>query len=130
MIKSEQCPDGWLILDRGSAQDTFMEVSVAVTTKEERNLMANQGQLGLLQQGVPKTWNRWRLVHPDLLIDLDAADLSGWHLGDFNLSNAHLSGADLTNTDVNNANFHHAILIGANLSDANLARADLSTADL
>lgn len=82
--------------------------------------MANQEQLDLLQQGVAESWNRWRLVHSDRLLDLDEADMSEFHLGGFNLSKAHLSGTDLTRADGNNADLRYAILIGANLSGTNL----------
>jgi uncharacterized protein YjbI with pentapeptide repeats len=57
--------------------------------------MINQEQLALLQQGMMERWNTWRRVHPDLSLDLDEADLSGFHLGGFNLSHAHLRGANL-----------------------------------
>ena len=91
--------------------------------------MANQEQLQRLQQAVMQTWNRWRSDYPDLLLDLDNADVSETHLGSFNLSYAHLCGANLTNTDGNNADFSHAILVGTNLRGANLANADLRFAD-
>ncbi len=91
--------------------------------------MINQQQLALLQQGIMEKWNTWRQAHPDLSLNLDEADLSGFHLGGFNFSHAHLHAANLSGADLNNADLSHAILSGANLERANLAGADLRNAD-
>src|SRR6516225_5421466 len=104
--------------------------------------MANPEHLQLLQR---EDWNKWRAGHPDLILDLSSAklsgaglslaDLSGADLSLADLSMANLSGADLRGATlrlavVRGANLSLADLRGANLSWANLRAANLSGADL
>jgi uncharacterized protein YjbI with pentapeptide repeats len=81
--------------------------------------MANEDQLGILQQGV-EAWNKWREENIDVVVDLSWA----------NLSKANLSGANLSGTNLSWANLSKANLSGANLSGTNLSVADLSGANL
>jgi len=59
--------------------------------------MANQEQVELLLSGVDK-WNSWRESHPEVAIDLEAADLLT-----AKLRQADLRGADLCQADLEGA---------------------------
>ncbi len=90
--------------------------------------------ISLLKSGVTP-WNNWRDEHPDALIYLNEADLSGANLEMANLRGANLivadlSGADLSGANLEMANLRGANLIGANLNGAKLNGAKLSEADL
>lgn len=65
-------------------------------------------------------WNRWRIQHPGLAIDLTGVGLRG----------ANLSGANLSGVVLRGACLAEATLRGANLQDADLQNADLSRASL
>lgn len=91
--------------------------------------MANQEHLDLLKQGV-EVWNKWRLEHQGIQVDLRGADLSEVNLRGTYLKGADLSGADLKKAKLEGANLSSAILIGANLSSAFLNDAYLKGADL
>jgi uncharacterized protein YjbI with pentapeptide repeats len=106
--------------------------------------MANTEHLEILKQGVD-VWNRWREDNPDIIPDLNNADLRGFKLDGADLRRANLreaklcgmtfsktifSWADLSGADVSKANFSGADLwmtdfIGANLVGANLSGVDL-----
>lgn len=81
--------------------------------------MANEEHLQRLKQGV-SAWNVWRQEHPNIRIDLWAANLSGAHL-----TAAHLDGADLRRAYFYRADLHLANLIAANLDGATLTDACL-----
>jgi len=90
--------------------------------------------LELLQQG-RDIWNEWRTLHPEVNIDLSAANLRGVNLVEADLSGADLSGADpiyaiFSGADPIDYNLKSADLSGANLSRATLKRATLSGANL
>jgi uncharacterized protein YjbI with pentapeptide repeats len=94
--------------------------------------MANPEHLQLLQR---EDWNKWRAGHPNLILDLSAAKLSGAGLSLADLSRADLSWADLSmanlsGTDLRGATLHLAIVRGANLSLADLRGANISEANL
>ena len=111
--------------------------------------MLDQEQADVLTRG-GAAWNEWRSFHPDTILYLDSATLSGLLLIGANLSSAHLSGANISgsdlsrakldNTELRNAcldatqlpraNLRHASLTRASLRGANLRYADLSEADL
>ncbi|HXP83830.1 MAG TPA: toll/interleukin-1 receptor domain-containing protein [Bryobacteraceae bacterium] len=84
--------------------------------------MANPEHLARLKEGVP-AWNQWRRETPDLIPNLNEADLRGANLTLANLSWASLFGANLVG-----ANLSEALLYQANLSRANLERSDLNNA--
>jgi uncharacterized protein YjbI with pentapeptide repeats len=91
--------------------------------------MANLEHLAILQQSVA-VWHAWREQHPEVLPDLQEADLTRAIL-----SGADLSGAILTGADLSGANLHGAILIEASLSRAilsgvRLRKSKLTEADL
>ena len=101
--------------------------------------MANQEQLGLLQQGAD-VWNKWRIagptIHPDLSgANLGKAQLRMVHLKDANLQGADLECADLTDADLRGANLdsarlREAIMYRADLRGARLRFTDLTGSDL
>lgn len=88
----------------------------------------------LLKNGVD-CWNRWRIDHPNYLIDLSGTDLSGHYLFEANLRGVNLRGANLRSAclisaDLRWANLSQADLRGTYLSQANLLFADLCGARL
>lgn len=85
--------------------------------------MANAEHLELLKQGV-KRWNCWRERYPDVLIDLQGADLRGLR---FNAVTFCPSNSNSTRI---RANLRNVVLSNADLSFAQLAEADFSEADL
>jgi uncharacterized protein YjbI with pentapeptide repeats len=111
--------------------------------------MANEEHVALLKQGI-EVWNAWRKENPEILPDLDAADLHGpdlegaafarANLHGANLHRAHLRGADLRSVslveaELRGTDFHDADLRGADLRltyprAANFRGADLRGADL
>jgi hypothetical protein len=95
--------------------------------------MADREQLKILKRGV-LTWNYWRKANPDVMINLEEADLAKTNLSGANLSKAFLQKADfyeadLSGADLTEANLMDAKLLFANLSHANLSRAMLFGAD-
>jgi uncharacterized protein YjbI with pentapeptide repeats len=86
--------------------------------------MANEEHLKIIKQGV-KTWNAWRLEHPEITPNLSEADLNS---EDLKLAN--LSGVNLRRADLNAAKLSLANLSGADLGEATLYVANLSGADL
>ena len=66
----------------------------------------------------------------EVMISVDADNLSGADLSDADLSGADLSGADLSGADLSYADLKGADLSYADLSGANLSYADLKGADL
>jgi uncharacterized protein YjbI with pentapeptide repeats len=91
--------------------------------------MANQNQLSQLKKGV-ESWNIWKEVHANELVDLSFADLSNADLKDAKLSNASLIGAKLSNAKLSDADLSHANLIHADLSDTDLSNTQLNDANL
>ena len=86
--------------------------------------MANPEHLAKLKEGVA-AWNRWRKENPELIPDLQEANLT-----ETNLSGADLSEASLRGTDFGGAKLLNASLSGADLRGARLTRADLRGATL
>lgn len=92
--------------------------------------MANYEHLKILYRGT-LAWNKWREDHPDIVPDLNIADLwkadlQAVDLSKADLSGANLSGANLTNANLNEANLTAVDLTGALLLHTNLIRANLS----
>lgn len=79
--------------------------------------MANQQQLSLLVNNID-AWNQWRKHNPQIIPDLQGA----------NLSNVNLRGANLANVNLEKAVFYGADLSGAWLVEANLRRSDFTSA--
>jgi uncharacterized protein YjbI with pentapeptide repeats len=86
--------------------------------------MADHELVKLLKQG-SNTWNKWRIEHPYVNLDLSTVDLSGTDLSEANLSTDHRSRVNLREI-----NFREADLKGTNFSDTDLRGADFSGADL
>lgn len=89
--------------------------------------MADKEQLSILEQGV-EVWNEWRQDNPDVLIDLEGANLRHKHLEKINLSQANLENANLSFANLQKANlafsgFKNTILSFASLDGANLSAA-------
>jgi uncharacterized protein YjbI with pentapeptide repeats len=91
--------------------------------------MADEEQLQLIKRGVAG-WNAWRAQHPEVAINLGAADLAGADLAGANLLKADLAGAHLGGADLRGAHLFGAQLVGANLNAVQLDRADLGWANL
>jgi len=91
--------------------------------------MADAEHLSILSRG-RTAWSRWRVEHPEVVPDLERADLSGADLGSINLSGANLVEANLAGANLVKADLVRANLLRANLSDAVLAGANLGAAIL
>ena len=86
--------------------------------------MANVEHLSLLGGGV-EAWERYRIRHPDIRLDLRGADLRGYQL-----ASAHLIGARLNDTNLKGATLYQARLDSADLTGAYLEGVDLRGACL
>jgi len=91
--------------------------------------MANEEQVAILKRGA-QIWNSWRETHPDIIIDLEAADLSGENLEGANLTDARLTGANLSCACLKKAQFVRASLQNADMTQTELAQANLAHAHL
>lgn len=96
--------------------------------------MANQQHLEMLEKGV-EAWNKWRQDMPDIIPDLEAANLRERNLDMIDLHKANMDHIDLYKASLCGANLYEANLHMAHLyrgifSDANLCRATLRGADL
>src|SRR6266571_1867271 len=96
---------------------------------EERNKMANQEHLDILNQGVD-VWNEWREKHYELVPALDRIDLSWRNLSKANLRQTDLSWTNLSRAQLENADLRYAGLVRTNFQEADLSGADLSKATL
>src|SRR5215510_3284905 len=85
--------------------------------------------LARLKFGVT-AWNAWRREHPDLVINLDGADLNGMILTGIDFSRVSLRGASLHATNLMNGDLRQADLTAANLAEADLIAARLEGAIL
>lgn len=95
--------------------------------------MANPEHLAILKQGV-EVWNQWMEENPDVVPDLEGANLEEAGLRGANLNKANLREANLCNANLSHANLFEADLKNANLRKVELeetyfAQADLSGAD-
>ncbi|HEX2474411.1 MAG TPA: pentapeptide repeat-containing protein [Lacipirellulaceae bacterium] len=82
-----------------------------------------------------RSWNAWRLEHPDIRPVLsDTKDLKTvlkhWRLDGYDFSYTNLCGSNLRGFHLERANFHQAILAKADLSHAHLERANFCRADM
>lgn len=96
--------------------------------------MANPEHVEIIKQGV-EVWNKWREDNPDVIPDLEEAELQGAELQGAkligaNLNNAKLEGAELDNADLRWAKLRKAKLMGAKLIGTNLERTILQSANL
>ena len=91
--------------------------------------MSDLQHLDLLKQGV-FIWNQWRQEHPEVLPDLNGADLAWAHLSRIDLSGANLYKANLQGADLQDAQFYRADLREANLNGTNLLKAILDETTL
>jgi uncharacterized protein YjbI with pentapeptide repeats len=87
--------------------------------------MANVKHLEVLARG-RATWEQWRVKHPDVVPDLERADLRDADLRQLSLSGANLVEANLERVNLLEADLSRANLLRANLGGALLAGADLS----
>ncbi len=91
--------------------------------------MADSEHLALVRSGV-EAINRFAREHPDILLDLEGADLSELDLSDARLNAARLAGANLERADLRNARLNAADMRDCNLRQANLSGATLHRANL
>nr|BBH86413.1 hypothetical protein KTC_11640 [Thermosporothrix sp. COM3] len=83
--------------------------------------MANPDHLAMLEQGV-KRWNQWRTEHPEIVPDLEGADLSGRHFFQANFTGARMRKVNLRDTELYMTDFTDADLESANLVGAEISR--------
>lgn len=86
--------------------------------------MANEEHLKILEQGV-EAWNKWRKKNPEVIPDLNNADL-----GRVNLRGANFRQTDLRGADLRGANLRGCNLEEAGFTEANLCGVDFSEAEL
>jgi len=91
--------------------------------------MANPKHLEILKKGV-NHWNQWRGEYPNIIPDLQEADLIDMNLSNANLSDANLRGVQLNGVDLSDADLSDADVEGASLGYANLSMANLCAAEL
>lgn len=91
--------------------------------------MADRSHLNILQQGVD-AWNNWRLQHPDIIPDLQEANLSGRDYSRVDFSNALLNKITADELVLYEANLTGAQLRNANCPSINLSKAKLERANL
>jgi len=85
----------------------------------------NPEHLAKLQEGVD-AWNEWRSQNPQIVPDLEYADLNQANLENFDFIHAVLGKANLANADLKGADLTEASLRGADLSMADLTGATLT----
>jgi uncharacterized protein YjbI with pentapeptide repeats len=91
--------------------------------------MANPQHIQILEKGVA-VWNDWRQQDPDVVPNLEKANVTEKELPRIDLSNAALEDAYLRNSDLSEANLSGARLTGADLFRTVLCGADLIKASL
>ncbi len=91
--------------------------------------MANEEHVALVRSGV-EAMSSFAREHPDVLLDLEGADLAGLVLRDARLNAAKMAGANLEGADLREARLNAADLRNCNLRNANLSGATLHRADL
>jgi hypothetical protein len=96
--------------------------------------MVNQQHLDILEKGVG-VWNQWRQDMPEIIPDLEAANLRNKSLDLIDLHKANMKHIDFYRTSLRGANlceadFHMAHLYRTDFSDADLSKAMLRGADL
>ena len=101
--------------------------------------MANEKHLAILMQGV-EVWNEWRQGNPEIIPDLNFANLSDSNLAGIDFSSTNLKGADLSFANLADANLTkahlvstsliRADLVGTNLTEVDLSRVDLEGSNL
>ena len=74
--------------------------------------MANAQQISKLKQGA-KFWQEWRSQNNSIVLDFNAANLSGIQIEAVNLAKANLVRADLSDTELIAAD-----IVGADLTEA------------
>jgi len=97
--------------------------------QREEELKPNPEHLAILKSGV-EMWNAWREEHPDIVPQLQGADLKGRDLRKVDLQHAILVGARLQEADLRGADLPEAHLLMAELQEADLRRAQLQGAVL
>lgn len=101
--------------------------------------MANEEHVEILKQGV-EVWNEWRQDNPEIIPDLNFANLSDSNLTGIDLrftklkgadlSFANLADADLTKAHLVSTSLIRANLVGTNLTEVNLSKVDLEGSNL
>ena len=91
--------------------------------------MANPEHLEKIHLGSQK-WNAWREENPEIVPDLERAELVGMIARRINLEGANLRHANLRSADLREANLKRANLYRAHLQGTDLVRANLQSAIL
>ena len=69
--------------------------------------MSNPEHLNIISRGVSQ-WNTWRRTNPEIIPDLQGADLSKMNLSKIDLSNAILKGTNFSNSILAGSNFENS----------------------
>jgi hypothetical protein len=96
----------------------------------ERSPMANPHHLAILKRGITE-WNKWRQQSPNVVPDLDSADLAAitTDFSSIDFRNVSLKKAKLSGVSLADAVLYDAKLNEAELVDASVRGADLRGAD-
>lgn len=91
--------------------------------------MADQQQLKLLTTHV-SAWNQWREQNPEIIPDLQGANLRNFNLKGVNLIKANLENANFYGANLSEASFSQANLRGSDFTSANCFKAIFDEADV
>jgi uncharacterized protein YjbI with pentapeptide repeats len=75
-------------------------------------------------------WNRFRMEHPDEVIEFNKKDFRALDLSGADLTDASMKAANFSGANLGKVIFRDAKLNGANFEDADLRKTDFSNADL
>jgi uncharacterized protein YjbI with pentapeptide repeats len=131
-LKSKKAKEIFLKLPEEANLDKYRRSGTAFGVRDEG--MSKENLIKLLRENITE-FNNFRQENPEILINLQNADLrganmAGANLKDANLMNANLMNAKLENANLMNAKLEDANLMNAKLEDANLMNAKLEDANL
>ena len=116
-LKSEKAKEIFLKLPEEENLDKYRRSGTALGVRDE--VMSKENLIKLLHENITE-FNNFRQENPEILINLQNANLMN-----ANLRNANLMNANLRNTNLMNANLRNANLMNANLNGAGLMNAKM-----
>lgn len=126
-LKSEKAKDIFLKLPEEEDLDKYRRSGTALGVGDE--VMSKENLIKLLRENITE-FNNFRQENPEILINLQKADIRGANMAGANLKDANLMGANLRSANLKNALLTNANLRGAKLIQAKLNRAELENSDL
>lgn len=126
-LKSKDAKEIFLKLSKEDDLDKYRRSGTALGVGDE--VISKENLIKLLRENITK-FNNFRQENPEILINLQNANLMNANLKDANLMNAVLTDANLMNAVLTNANLMNAVLIDVDLMNAVLTDANLMNANL